>query len=469
MNTNCTNQYNWLYLRFLFPILMALIGSSMAAYGQDGTQKWAFPTGGFVGSPAIGADGTLYVGSNDFNLYAINPDGTQKWAFPTGNNVGSPAIGADGTVYVGSFELLNNLYAINPDGTQKWVFRTGEAVNASPAIGADGTLYVGNFASNLIAINPDGTLKWFFHTGGAFVTSSPAIGADGTVYVGAATGRLPGTGDLFAINPDGTQKWAFPAADVSSSPAIGADGTLYVGSSGDSIIYAINPDGTQKWAFPTGDNVRSSPAIGTDGTVYVGSNDNNLYAINPDGTQKWAFPTGGNVSPPAIGADGTLYVGSGDGNLYAINGSSGGLSPDAPWPKFSHDVKNTGRVPQGPNTVLVANFMNGNTDFFRSRIYLWNPSVSPGSVSVRVFTLEQTGFSTLLGMVNLGSLGSRSALNLRLEDILDDLLIPRPYETDAGNLTLEFTIGAADVIGAAQVFDNSQSLAFGTYPLQRIE
>ena len=429
MNTNCTNQYNWLYLRFLFPILMALIGSSMAAYGQDGTQKWAFPTGGFVGSPAIGADGALYVGSNDFNLYAINPDGTQKWAFPTGNNVGSPAIGADGTVYVGSFELLNNLYAINPDGTQKWVFRTGGAVNASPAIGADGTLYVGNFASNLIAINPDGTLKWFFHTGGAFVTSSPAIGADGTVYVGAATGRLPGTGDLFAINPDGTQKWAFPAADVSSSPAIGADGTLYVGSSGDSIIYAINPDGTQKWAFPTGDN----------------------------------------VSPPAIGADGTLYVGSGDGNLYAINGSSGGLSPDAPWPKFSHDVKNTGRVPQGPNTVLVANFMNGNTDFFRSRIYLWNPSVSPGSVSVRVFTLEQTGFSTLLGMVNLGSLGSRSALNLRLEDILDDLLIPRPYETDAGNLTLEFTIGAADVIGAAQVFDNSQSLAFGTYPLQRIE
>jgi hypothetical protein len=56
-----------------------------------------------------------------------------------------------------------------------------------------------------------------------------------------------------------------------------------------------------------------------------------------------------------------------------------------------------------------------------------------------------------------------------LEDILDELLIPRPYETDSGNLTLEFTIEAADVIGAAQVFDNSLNLAFGTYPLQRIE
>ncbi len=85
MNTNCPNQYNWLYLRFLFAILMALIGSSMAAYGQDGTQKWAFPTGNAVrSSPAIGADGTLYVGSGDGNLYAINPDGTQEWAFPAG-------------------------------------------------------------------------------------------------------------------------------------------------------------------------------------------------------------------------------------------------------------------------------------------------------------------------------------------------------------------------------------------------
>ena len=51
------------------------------------------------------------------NLYAFNPDGTQKWVFPTGGIVtSSPALGADGTVYVGSHD--NNFYAINPDGTQ---------------------------------------------------------------------------------------------------------------------------------------------------------------------------------------------------------------------------------------------------------------------------------------------------------------------------------------------------------------
>ena len=123
---------------------------------------------------------------------------------------------------------------------------------------------------------------------------------------------------------------------------------------------------------------------------------------------------------------------------------------------------------QGPETVLVANFMNGNTDFFRSRVYLWNPAVNAGNVSVRVFTLEQTGSSTLLGMVDLGSLGPRSALNIRLEDILDELMIPRPYETNNGNLTLEFTIGVQGVQGAAQVFNNSLTLAFGTYPLQGV-
>ena len=33
---------------------------------------WAFETGGGVYSPAIGSDGTVYIGSTDKKLYAIN-------------------------------------------------------------------------------------------------------------------------------------------------------------------------------------------------------------------------------------------------------------------------------------------------------------------------------------------------------------------------------------------------------------
>ena len=120
----------------------------------------------------------------------------------------------------------------------------------------------------------------------------------------------------------------------------------------------------------------------------------------------------------------------------------------------------------GP-TVLVANLMNGNIEAFNSRAYLWNPSANAGAVTVRVFTLPLTGVSTLLGELDLGILGASSARNVKLaEDILFPLGIPLPYTNDGGNLTVEFTIDAPNVQGAAQVF--SSELAFGTYPLQEI-
>ena len=48
-------------------------------------------------SPAIGVDGTVYVGSPDHNLYAVSPEGTTKWAVATGDSIveSSPALGVD--------------------------------------------------------------------------------------------------------------------------------------------------------------------------------------------------------------------------------------------------------------------------------------------------------------------------------------------------------------------------------------
>jgi len=285
---------------------------------NSGDEKWAFRTGSHYleSSPAIGSDGTIYVGSEDGKLYAIYPEhGTEKWHFDTGRSVvSSPAIGSDGTIYVGSCN--NKLYAIYPvHGTEKWHFDTGNRIyNSSPAIGSDGTIYVGSEDGKLYAINPDGTEKWHFETGDS-VDSSPAIGSDGTIYVGSYDNKL------YAIYPvHGTEKWHFDTGSgVRSSPAIGSDGTIYVGST-DNKLYAIYPEhGTEKWHFDTGRSVVSSPAIASDGTIYVGSLDGKLYAINPDGTEKWHFETGERISSsPAIGSDGTIYVGSEDGKLYAI-------------------------------------------------------------------------------------------------------------------------------------------------------
>ena len=81
-----------------------------AAAQKPATVLWEFETGGSVfSSPAIGSDGTVYVGSSDNKLYAINgKSGVKLWEFKTegletgGGVYSSPAIGPDGTVYVGS-------------------------------------------------------------------------------------------------------------------------------------------------------------------------------------------------------------------------------------------------------------------------------------------------------------------------------------------------------------------------------
>ncbi|MGB9735104.1 MAG: PQQ-binding-like beta-propeller repeat protein [bacterium] len=268
------------------------------AINPDGTLKWELPVGGV---PAIAVDGTVYVYSSGFitlksdgtiytstsGLYAINPDGGLKWSYTTGNSIfSSPAIGADGTIYVGSDD--GKLYAINSNGGLKWSCTIQSSLSPAysvSAIGADGTIYAaasfftsffGPIHGIIRAINPNCGLKWTYPTEGG-IYSSPAIGPDGTIYVSADA--------LYAINPDGTLKWVagicralFGCGYDDSSPAIGADGTIYVGS-WDGALYAINPDGIRKGSYVTGGNIYSSPAIGPDGTIYIGSSDGNLYAL----------------------------------------------------------------------------------------------------------------------------------------------------------------------------------------------
>ena len=313
------------------------------ALNPDGTLKWSYQTGNDIyhSSPTIGSDGTIYVGSTDYKLYALNPDGTLKWSYQTGDRIvnSSPAIGLDGTVYVGSAE--SKLYAISPDGTLKWSYQAG-AID-SPAIGLDGTVYVGSTDRKLYALNPDGTLKWSYTTRN-YISSSPAISSDGTVYVGS------NDWNLYALNPDGTLKWSYEANGEVISPSISSDGTVYVGV-WHRDLYAISPDGTLKWNYRTGHYIEASPAIGSDGTVYVGSTDGKLYALNPDGTLKWNYRTGDRISSsPTIGLDGTLYVGSEDGKLYAF-----GVAPDVSLSATSYHFGNVQINSSSSWTLTVAN------------------------------------------------------------------------------------------------------------------
>ena len=126
-------------------LVVGCIPSETSTNNQSGSLKWKYETNrGIYSSPAIGSDGTIYVGSGDSYLYAINPDGSLKWKYKTDDWISSsPAIGRNGTIYVGSYKYL---YAIKPDGSLKWKYETDDWIYfSSPAIDSDGTIYVGSY------------------------------------------------------------------------------------------------------------------------------------------------------------------------------------------------------------------------------------------------------------------------------------------------------------------------------------
>ena len=424
---------DWIRYTLAFMGMTIIMGFDLQCDSDPGENigvvwKYEFPTDDGRSSPAIGYDGTIYVGPGDNNLYAINPDGSEKWIFPTGGNISaSPAIGIDGTIYIGSYD--HNLYAINPDGEEKWIYPTGDTVYSSPAIGSDGTVYIGSDDGYLHAINPDDGEEVWRSPAGGVVRSSPAIGCDGTIYVGSSDHNL------YAINSDdGSEKWRYPTNDyIGSSPAIGSDGTVYVGSH-DGSLYAINStDGSKKWRYITDNNIQSSPAIGSDGTIYVRSDNTALYAIDPDGSGKWGYATGhvlNSSTSPAIGNDGTIYVGgldlyaiNSDGTknrtydlpdirsspaigyngilyivttateavtsfatLYALDVASDRLA-DTPWPMFRHDLKHTGRL-SNAETPTTVNATAGDAQVVISWGYV------PGGSAYNIYWSTSPGVTT---------------------------------------------------------------------------
>ena len=175
-------------MKYLLTLLVLLVFLQFLQAQTPGTIKWTFTTGNAItSSPAIGSDGTIYVGSWDYNLYAINPDSSLKWKFTPDSGeyflegvASTPVIGNDGTIFFSTGYEDEKLYALNIYGSEKWAIKTGSDAFASPAIGADGTIYLGSIDGILSAINPDSSRKWKFISGDLYY-SLPAIGPDGTI------------------------------------------------------------------------------------------------------------------------------------------------------------------------------------------------------------------------------------------------------------------------------------------------
>jgi eukaryotic-like serine/threonine-protein kinase len=73
---------------------------------------WIFASGDAITSSPVVADGVVYIGSRDHNVYALAArTGEELWSYKTGGNIiSSPAI-VDGIVYIGSDD--GSLYAFH--------------------------------------------------------------------------------------------------------------------------------------------------------------------------------------------------------------------------------------------------------------------------------------------------------------------------------------------------------------------
>ncbi len=155
---------------------------------------WTYTTGAaIISSPAV-AGSTVYIGSGNDKVYALNAaTGHPRWTYPDGGYWGL-AVGG-GTVY-GSGSI-GNVYALAAaTGHPRWTYHAGNANGLSSPAVAGRTVYVGSGNGKVYALDTaTGHPRWTYQVGGGNNTFPSLTVAAGTVYVGS------GGGKVYALTP----------------------------------------------------------------------------------------------------------------------------------------------------------------------------------------------------------------------------------------------------------------------------
>jgi len=202
----------------------------------------------------------------------------------------TPAV-SGGTLYIGSNE--GNLYAYDAHGCgsttcdELWKSPQYTGIYTSPAVD-DGFVFVSQYSHSLMAFPAGGCAAttclpaWTAPVGSGTVSSAAV--ADGTLYVGSDDHRLYAFAEAGCGAATCPRLWRTDATgdQIWSSPTV-ANGVVYAGSF-DGMIYAWDAAGcgsatcSPLWSSPaTGGPIENS-AIIADGMVFAGSDDGSVYA-----------------------------------------------------------------------------------------------------------------------------------------------------------------------------------------------
>jgi outer membrane protein assembly factor BamB len=149
---------------------------------------------GSAASATIGPDGSIYVGANNSNFYAIDPTGQQKWLYEAERELAgiwtTAALSPDASVlFFGANQ--GGVYALNSrDGSLKWQLPVFGSIYSSPALDAQGMLYTGTTNEQVLAINSANGEPMARFQAGAAVWTAPSIRPDGSLVVGTRLGRI---------------------------------------------------------------------------------------------------------------------------------------------------------------------------------------------------------------------------------------------------------------------------------------
>jgi outer membrane protein assembly factor BamB len=253
---------------------------------QRSKGEWTYPSGvksvgAIVGSPVV-VDGTLYVGSSDHKLYAIDDVyGEKKWEFDTGGKIWTSPVVEGGVVYVSNYN--RKLFAVSSaDGTLIWQTELPSSIASSPAVSGD-NVFLGTFDNHLYAIDKtNGKAKWNFE-GGNWFWSTPVV-KDGTVYAGCLDNRI------YAIEAGtGKELWQFVANGPIVSKPVLADNLIVVASkAGD--IYVLDADkGNLVQSVHIGSPIMA-PLLVEENMLYVHAGNLCVYSIDmQSGAKVWEF------------------------------------------------------------------------------------------------------------------------------------------------------------------------------------
>lgn len=292
---------------------------------ETGEQLWKFQaTNGIDTGPAV-VDGIVYFGSNDAELYAVDvEDGSKIWDFKGGYSFPKSPVVKNGTVFIG--DGINTFYAIDAtSGEEIWSYHIGSALT-SPVV-VNGRVIFGEISFSepqLYALDSDdGSEIWTIDMEGR-VTSSPTV-SNGNVFVGTEFGKLEArdleSGDLI---------WSYELSSeepITATPTV-ADELVFFAGSNNYLIALNEQTGEMEWnaTIETSEFMSSSPTVADD-TVVIGSMDNNIYGFDiATGSEQWSFETDGVVQSSPIVSEGDVFVGNSQESIYAINTPLSGSS-----------------------------------------------------------------------------------------------------------------------------------------------